>query len=717
MGCTFTSHKEQHSVPPNGTKQANYTSKEARIMLENCKSDFEALFRPHSIGQVSIPNRIVFQPHFTALGSIDGLPTDAHRAYHEARAAGGAGLIIFESMAVHPEGKMSRRFVEAWDPKVVEPFKDIVKSVHKYGTKIFGQLTHSGHTNLEHPIPIMWAPTQMQEPYTNFMPKPMGKIDIKATIEGFATSAKNLVDAGFDGIEIKIAHDGLLRSFASPHFNQRQDEYGGSFENRMRISVEVLQAIKKATGNQIPLGVRICLNEYTPWGYDLEYGLRMAKHLEDSGYLDYFNCDAGSFSSYWMEIPPFAVPQGSFQELNRRLKAQSMLPVIAFGRLKEPGLAARIIERNEADFIGMARQLIADPNTPNKIKTGKSDEIRECIACNACAHQVGRECAIRCTQNPNAGRENEINDLDITPVVKPKMVLVVGAGPAGMKVAEVAARRGHVVKVLEKSNRVGGQLTLAARQPLHDEVLSVSHYLENQLRKLKVNIAFNTFVNAELIRESGAEVVVLATGSRPRLPENASRKYEFPNKELGDLSEKLGRQVIPDIPGIKGENVYSSDQVMSGNASLGKRVVVIEENGHWEGCGTAEYLADKGHEVFLITSSTMVGGDLEGANQHLFIERAIKKSIKIIPNSNVRSIFSESVLLQSQLDPENPWSIECDAVVPVLGRNSEENLYIELADFNEKESLNFDLIRVGDAVAPRILESIIYEATLVGSRI
>ena len=686
-------------------------------MPDNTANGYEALFEPFSIRDVKIPNRIVFQPHFTALGSADGLPTDAHRAYQEARAAGGAGLLIFESMAVHPEGKMSRHFVDAWDPKVIEPFKKIVDAVHKHGSKMFGQLTHSGHTSLEHPTPIMWAPSQIQEPYTNFMPKPMGKSDIKATIEGFAISAKNLISAGCDGIEIKIAHDGLLRSFASPFFNHRQDEYGGTFEKRMRLCVEVLEAIKKSVGSEVPVGVRLCLNEFTPWGYELDYGLKMAEHLEASGFVDYFNCDAGTFSSYWMEIPPFAVAQGSFQNLNIALKKQSKLPVIAFGRLKEPGLAARIIEKNEADFIGMARQLIADPNTPNKIRTGRSDEIRECIACNACAHQVGRERAIRCTQNPNAGRENEINDLDSSPATKPKMVLVVGAGPAGMKVAEVAARRGHDVMILEKSDRVGGQLALAAKQPLHDEVLSVSHYLETQLRKLKVQVVFNTAVNAEVIRESGADVVVLATGSRPRLPENAARKYEFPNKELGDLSASLGRQVAPNIPGIDGENIYSADEVMRGDSTIGKRVVVIEENGHWESCGTAEYLADQGHEVYLVTSRSMVGGDLEGANQHLFVERAVQKSIKIFTNTTVLSISTAGVELKSSLDPSNSWVVPCDSVVPVIGRNSEENLYIELADLDGVEAPEYELIRVGDAVAPRTLELIIYEATLVGSRI
>lgn len=271
--------------------------------------------------------------------------------------------------------------------------------------------------------------------------------------------------------------------------------------------------------------------------------------------------------------------------------------------------------------------------------------------------------------------------------------------------------------ILEKSDRVGGQIVLAAKQPLHDEVLSVSHYLETQLRKLKVQVVFNTAVNAEVIRESGADVVVLATGSRPRLPENAARKYEFPNKELGDLSASLGRQVAPNIPGIDGENIYSADEVMRGDSTIGKRVVVIEENGHWESCGTAEYLADQGHEVYLVTSRSMVGGDLEGANQHLFVERAVQKSIKIFTNTTVLSISSSGVELKSSLDPSNSWVVPCDSVVPVIGRNSEENLYIELADLDGVEAPEYELIRVGDAVAPRTLELIIYEATLVGSRI
>jgi 2,4-dienoyl-CoA reductase-like NADH-dependent reductase (Old Yellow Enzyme family) len=231
---------------------------------------FSHLLSPFAIGAVQLRNRVVFQPHFTALGSLDGMPSDAHVAYHEERARGGVGLIILESQAVHPTGKMSRRFINAWDPAVVPGLARIADAVHAHGTKLFGQLTHGGHTSLEHPPHIMWAPTQMPEPSSHHTTKAMDIEDIFAVIEGFAASARNMVAAGLDGVEIKIAHDGLLRSFASPFFNRRTDIYGGSFENRMRLSYEVAAAIKAATGPDVPLGVRICVNEFTPFGYDTE---------------------------------------------------------------------------------------------------------------------------------------------------------------------------------------------------------------------------------------------------------------------------------------------------------------------------------------------------------------------------------------------------------------------------------------------------------------
>src|SRR5690606_35511536 len=390
-------------------------------------ADFSRLFSTFSIRDVVLRNRIVFQPHFTALGNLDGMGSDDLIAYHEARARGGVGLTVIESQAVHPTGTMSRRFISAWDPAVIPFYRRLTERVQAHGTKIFGQLTHGGHTSLEHPPHILWAPSQMPEPSSHFSTKAMDVEDIEATIEGFAASAKNAMEGGFDGIEIKIAHDGLLRSFASPFFNHRTDRYGGSFANRMRFSMEVLEAVKRATADDFPVGVRICLDELTTFGYGLDYGLKMADRLERGGCVDYMNSDAGSFSSYWMEIPPAAVTAGSFRGLNAALKRQSRLPVVAFGRIAPPSLAEDMLAAGDADLIGFARQLVADPDTPEKLRSGQVRLVRSCIACNdACIYQVGQEKGIRCVHNPAAGRERHVDDHKIAPAGIRKKVVVVG---------------------------------------------------------------------------------------------------------------------------------------------------------------------------------------------------------------------------------------------------------------------------------------------------
>lgn len=662
------------------------------------------LFSPFSIRDVSLSNRFVFQPHFTALGTREGLPSDELVAYHEERARGGVGLIIFESQAIHPSGKMSRHYINAWDPQVVPTFNKLTERVHQHGSKIFGQLTHGGHTSLEIPPPIMWAPTQMPEPSSTFSTKAMDKDDIKATIEGFAKSAKNNMDAGFDGVEIKVAHDGLLRSFASPFFNHRTDEYGGSFENRMRLSVEVLEAIKAATSDDYPVGVRLCLHEYTPWGYELDYGLKMGEFLEDSGATDYFNCDAGSFSSYWMEIPPFTIPEGRFQELNARLKENSNLPVVAFGRIKRPELAEKILAADEADLIGMARQLIADPGTPEKLREGKAEEVRYCIGSNdSCIYQVGQEKAIRCDHNPAAGRERELSELKIASAQEPRSVAVVGGGPAGLKVAETAARRGHRVTLFERSEELGGQIRLAARQPLHSEIMDVISYLEKAVERHGVEVKLGIEIDAEQLAQLDVDDVIIATGSQPNLPPN--RRYS-PNGMDDELAQTLGLHPRHTILGLELEHVFSADEVLSGAELPGSRVLVVDGNGHWEAVGTAEFLVDSGHTVEVISPGETIGSILEGGNRTLFYQRAGSKGIELSPLTELVEIEPDRVKVRDGMTEEERWIESIDAIVPVIGRLSEEDLFLS---FVENEN-GFRLARVGDCVAPRLLRSTVSEA-------
>lgn len=684
------------------------------------RTDFPLLFQPYALREIGLRNRLVFQPHFTALATRTGMLSDDLIAYHEARARGGVGLIILESQAVHPSGKMSRRFIDAWNPVVVPLYRRLTDRVHAYGTRVFGQLTHAGHTSLEQPPPLLWAPTQMPEPSSHFTTKAMDEDDIKTVIHGFATSARNAQDGGFDGIEIKIAHDGLLRSFASPFFNRRTDRYGGSFENRIRLSVEVLTAIKQAVGDKYPLGVRICLHEFTPFGYDLEYGLRLAEALESSGLVDYFNSDAGSFSSYWMEIPPASVAAGTFRKLHQELKRSSRLPVVAFGRISPPSLAEEILAAGEADLIGMARQLITDPETPNKLREGRPDRVRLCIACNdACIYQVGQEKAIRCVHNPAAGRERTVSEQNLPRADRQRRVVVVGGGPVGLKVAETAARRGHDVILFEREAELGGQIRLAARQSEHALIGEVTRYLQSAIRELGVAVRSGEPADVARLAALSPDIVVLATGSEPNLP--AHRE--------STTSRELGRQVPTALPGLDLPFVVSADQVLSFPDAPCGRVLVIDLNGHWEAAGTAEYLADHGCQVEIAAPGPLIASDLEGGTRTLFYRRAAIKGIRMRPGTLVRAIEPGRVLVAASfstqadgrwgqymlLPGDETWLEGYDFIVPVLGRCSRDDLWYQCR--NEIALAGCRLERVGDCVAPRLLQDNIAEAFHLGTQL
>lgn len=629
----------------------------------------------------------MFQPHNPALADKDGMPTLEQAYYYAERAKGGVGLVIIENAAVHITGKMSHVLMHAWDPKVVPGLAQIADMVHAGGSPVFGQLNHGGHSTAVRPPQLLWAPTQLPEASSRYNCKEMEEGDLQAAIEGFALGARHYKEAGFDGVEIKAAaHDGLLRSFVSPHFNRRVDDYGGTFENRMRLPLQVVRAVREEIGEDYPLGLRICLDEFTPWGYDLDYGLRIVAAFLEGSSPDYLNTDAGTFSSFYMEVPPAPVPLGFAVYMAAAVRQMTELPVIAFGRLGDPDLAEKVLTDGYADLIGMCRPLVCDPELPSKARAGKLREIRHCIACNdGCLYQVMQDRPIRCIQNPATGRERYLGLGTLRPAKPPRRILVIGGGIAGLKVAAVASERGHSVTLVEKHTALGGQIRLAARQPFHQEISEVPRRLEFMAKKHGTLIQTDVEATTEFVLNSGADVVVVATGSRPSLPE--------------------GVRIDPS------SHVYPIDEILDGRSIVGAKILVYDETGHWPGAGTAEYLLQQGKQVIIATPLLFVGFELEHGNREMFYLRVRPKGLEFLPSHALQRIDGTSVTLADVYSEQTKILKDIAAVVFAGANRSNDALYREL-----KGKVKV-VHRVGDAVAPRMIQQVMYEAELLGRSI
>jgi hypothetical protein len=403
-----------------------------------------------------------------------------------------------------------------------------------------------------------------------------------------------------------------------------------------------------------------------------------------------------------MEIPPAAVPQLAFNDLNTALKQVVPQPVVAFGRIKDPVAAERILREGQADLIGMARQLITDPETPNKVREGRLDDIRHCIACNdACVYQVMQENPIRCVHNPVAGRERELGPLLRTET--PLRVVVVGGGPAGLTAAETMARRGHAVTLVERGPEPGGLIRLAARQPYHAEIRDATDYLITQVRKLGVELRLGTEADRGLIESLRPDAVVVATGSRPYLPGHDSA--DGPNPPIAtdaSLPLSMGGQ----IPGLDEPNVMAVDDVLDGG-EVGHRVVVLDRNAHWESCGTAEYLLERARDVEFITPLPFAGVDLEPSNAALFTQRVRRKGMRITANTDITAIDGRTVSLVDVNSGEQSVLTGVDTIVVAIGRRSNDRLFRELNGA-------MPVVRIGDCLAPRFLQHATVEGDAIG---
>jgi len=638
----------------------------------------DTLFTPKQIGGVTIPNRTVFLAHETGFAE-DGLPTARDAAYYEARARGGVGLIMGpSSMLVHPSSS-NPMYATGYDPAVVPRLQQIADACHRHGTKVFAQLQHTGGEDEgKYAMHETWAPSAVPSEYGHEMPKRMEREDIEEIKLGFAKSAAHVREGGLDGIELKAGHDGILRQFISPKYNRREDRYGGSVENRVRLVNEVVEMIRDRVGEEFPVGIRLTFDEMEEGGYSFDYAVDVLRHLHPS--IDFVDSDIATISKLYITDAPMHAPLGYAQEFYGGARSQLDVPVIAAGRINDLGKANDILEEGRADFIGMCRQLICDADTVRKVRRGEDSEVVHCIACNQnCLGGIHTKGHVGCIQTPRSGRETQIPHLeDVPDADRGKEVLVVGGGPAGRSFAVTAADLGHRVTLREREEQLGGQSNIATEVDSRREFGDAVRNLRNQLDNRDVAVETGVEVTPEDVEASRWDAIVDATGAREQDPD------------------------------LQGPDVHRSWDALQG-ADVGDEVVVLDNNKHAGGVGVAEQLAVEGHDVTFVTTSYHPGDQLEGTNVPPFLESLYEHDVDVLTHTTVIG-FEDGVAQCLNVYSEEVTPREADSLVVAERREARGHLAPALEEqVDDPETVHC----IGDAVAPRLIDRAIYDGEML----
>ena len=441
---------------------------------------FPSLFSPVSINGLALRNRIASTPHSDGMAE-DGLVTDRLIAYFQAKAAGGAALIMGPAgCAVHPSSPTRAGGLELYRPEAVPGLARLVRTVHDAGAAYIPQLTHWGRrgSSGDRPEPLV-APSAIPEPVSGENPRALGEEEIAMIVAAYAETARRAQEAGADGVDIVAFANHLPDQFWSPLSNRRSDRYGGTLDNRMRFSVEVLEAIRRAVGRAFVVGVRISGDEFIEGGLGPRELQEIAGRLARTGLLDYLSVSGGAGMTPWAQaavVPGHWWPQGCYAGYAKAMREiAGGLPILYAGRVVRPEMAERLLADGACDLVAMTRAILADPELPNKARDGRLDEIRHCVGANVCiGRRYGHYQPVACIYNPSAGREREMEPL--APARPPRRIAVVGGGPAGLEVARVAAARGHRVTLFEAASDVGGHVNLEAAVPHRHELRGIPDY-------------------------------------------------------------------------------------------------------------------------------------------------------------------------------------------------------------------------------------------------
>ncbi len=553
------------------------------------------LMKPLQLRGHTLRNRVVFGAH-TANMAEAGLPGPRYAAYLLERAVGGAAMIVAEPVPVHRTGVLTRGNFLHSDDSIILHFQSLTAPIKAAGTVIIQQLYHVGaHGDSDLSFAPHWSPSGGPSYHDSDGSHAMTGGEVEELLNAHVAAAIRAKACGFQGVEVWAAYHSLLDQFWTPWSNQRTDQWGGSLENRTRFSRNLIENIRQSCGPDFIIGLAI--------SYSTAYSVTLsAKDLceivalhDASGDVDYVTVGSGSYLEFESIIPPFTHAEKLTTPLTSQLKAIVKHAVITSeAGIRTPENAETVLGAGEADLVSIVRGQIADPHLARKALEGRADDVRGCISCNQmCWGRRSRDYWISCLINPSVGREWEWGGDRFSAAQTPRSVLVVGAGPAGLEAARVAAERGHVVEIVEASGHIGGQFRLAGLQPRRAQILDLLDWYERQFTKLDVTLRLNSYLDEQEVNAHPADTVILATGS---LPDETRRQRWLPSE--------------PHLPGLDLGNVWSPEDVLRREARLGYAVVVYDEGGNWRGVGTAWHLAEQGKQVIIVTPDPYVGKEI-----------------------------------------------------------------------------------------------------------